>query len=75
MLTVGFAAAIGAELLGIVDEHVDFDDRVVLVALVPAVHPGQHELDGVIAALEKLLAGHGRQIELGCVGGSGRRHN
>ena len=55
--------AIGAELLGVLDEHVGVDDRLVGIALVPAVHPGQHHLDGVVATLDELLAGHGREIE------------
>ena len=37
--------AIGPELLGVLDEHVGVDDRLVGIALVPAVHPGQHHLD------------------------------
>src|SRR4051812_16621763 len=32
--------AIGAELLGVLDEDVGVDDRFVGIALVPAVHPG-----------------------------------
>ena len=55
--------AIGAELLGVLDEHVGVDDRLVGIALVPAVHPGQHHLDRVVAAIDELLAGHGREIE------------
>lgn len=55
--------AIGAELLGVLDEHVGVDDRLVGITLVPAVHPGQHHLDRVVAAFDKLLAGHGREIE------------
>src|ERR1700761_6663710 len=59
----GIGSAIGAELLGVLDEHGGVDDGLVLVALVPAVHPGQHHLDLVVAALEKLLAGQCRQVE------------
>ena len=62
-LELGFSEVELAELLGVVDEHVGVDDRLVLVALVPAVHPGQHHLDLVVAALDELLAGQGREIE------------
>ncbi len=52
-----------AELLGVLDKHVGVDDGFVAVALIPAVHPGQHHLDAVIAAFEELLAAQGRQVD------------
>src|SRR3954453_15976358 len=63
-------SAAGADLLGVVTNTSGVDDGIVLVALVPAVHPGQHQFDGVVAALEELRAAHGREIELGGVAGA-----
>jgi hypothetical protein len=67
-------SAVFAELLGVRDKHVGIDDRLVGIALVPAVHPGQHHHDGVLVAFDELFAVHGREIEHGGIRRRGREH-
>jgi hypothetical protein len=56
-------AAVGAELLGVLDEHVGVEDRLVGIALVPAVQSNQHHLDRVVTAFDELLASHRGKVE------------